>query len=60
MLIARLYLQPMWGDRIAKDVEPLEIQEWIDGLSKGLRAKIRNLMSAVYKHGQKVRQDSSR
>jgi integrase len=50
---ARLYLQPMWGDRIAKDVEPLEIQEWIDGLSKGLRAKIRNLMSAVYRHGQK-------
>jgi integrase len=50
---ARLYLQPMWGDRIAKDVEPLELQEWIDTLSKGLRAKIRNLMSAVYKHGQK-------
>jgi len=39
----------MWGDRIAKDVEPLEIQEWIDSLSKGLRAKVRNLMSAVYK-----------
>jgi hypothetical protein len=50
---ARVYLQPMWGDRIAKDVEPLEIQEWIDSLSKGLRAKVRNLMSAVYKHGQK-------
>jgi integrase len=50
---ARLYLRPVWGDRIAKDIEPLEIQEWIDSLSKGLRAKVRNLMSAVYKHGQK-------
>jgi integrase len=38
---------------VAKDIEPLEIQEWIDELSKGLRAKVRNLMSAVYKHGQK-------
>ena len=26
---------------MAKDLEPLEVQLWIDGLSKGLRSKIR-------------------
>jgi integrase len=49
---ARLHLRH-WGGRVAKDLEPLEIQLWIDGLSKGLRSKIRSMMSAVYNHGQK-------
>jgi integrase len=49
---ARLHLSH-WSGYVAKDIEPLEIQEWIDGLSKGLRSKLRNAMSAVYKHGQK-------
>jgi integrase len=51
---ARLYLSH-WSEYAAKDIEPLEIQEWIDGLSKGLRSKLRNMMSAVYSHGQKFR-----
>jgi len=38
---------------VAKDIEPLEVQEWIEGLSKGLRSKIRGMMSAAYHHGQK-------
>src|SRR5437016_13441932 len=42
-----------WAGRVAKDIEPLEVQLWIDGLSKGLRSKIRSMMSAVYNHGQK-------
>jgi integrase len=49
---ARLHLSH-WSGYVAKDIEPLVIQEWIDGLSKGLRSKLRNAMSAVYKHGQK-------
>jgi len=49
---ARLHLS-YWTGRVAKDIEPLEIQEWIDGMSKGLRSKLRNMMSAVYSHGQK-------
>ena len=49
---ARLHLSH-WSEHVAKDIEPLEIQEWIDDLSKGLRSKLRNLMSAVYRHGQK-------
>ena len=51
---ARLHLSH-WSEYVAKDIEPLEIQEWIDGLSKGLRSKLRNSMSAVYRHGQKFR-----
>jgi integrase len=51
---ARLHLSH-WSKYVAMDIEPLEIQEWIDGLSKGLRSKLRNMMSAVYRHGQKFR-----
>ncbi len=49
---ARLYLS-YWSNRVAKDLEPLEIQEWINKQSRGLRSKLRNMMSAVYNHGQK-------
>src|SRR5437660_553164 len=51
------YLREPWEDRVAKDIEPLEIQEWLDGLKQKLadptRSKIRNVMSAIYRHGQK-------
>jgi integrase len=49
---ARVHLSH-WSGRVAKDIEPLEIQEWIDGQSKGLRSKLRSMLSAVYSHGQK-------
>jgi integrase len=52
------YLQPRWGERVAKNIEPLEIQEWLDSLKRKLadttRAKIRTVMSAIYRHGQKL------
>ena len=51
---ARLHLSH-WSGYVAKEIDPLEVQEWIDGLSKGLRSKLRNAMSAVYRHGQKFR-----
>jgi integrase len=49
---ARLHLSH-WAGRVAKDIEPLEVQVWIDELPKGLRSKIRSMMAAVYNHGQK-------
>jgi integrase len=49
---ARNYLSH-WADHVAKDIEPLEIQQWLDKQSRGLRSKLRNTMSAVYNHGQK-------
>jgi integrase len=41
-----------WNDRVAKDIQPQEIQAWLDGKSVGIRSKLRNEMSAVYRHGQ--------
>jgi integrase len=52
--LVRSYIEPEFGDRVAMMIEPLEIQNWIDGLSKGIRAKVRNLMSAIYRYGQKM------
>jgi integrase len=49
---ARNYLSH-WADRVAKDLQPLEIQQWLDKQSRGLRSKLRNTMAAVYNHGQK-------
>lgn len=50
---ARLYLRPQWGHRTAKDIQPLEIQEWLDALDLKAKSKIRSTMSAVYYYGQK-------
>jgi hypothetical protein len=49
---ARNYLSH-WADHVAKDMEPLEIQQWLDKQSRGLRSKLRNTMSAVFNHGLK-------
>jgi integrase len=49
---ARLHLSH-WSARVAQNIEPLEIQEWLDGQTRGLRYKLRSTMSAVYRHGQK-------
>jgi len=44
-----------WSNRLAKDIQPLEIQDWLDSQSYGLRSKLRSTMSAIYRHGQKYR-----
>jgi integrase len=49
----RDYIEPEFGDVVAMEIEPLEVQNWIDSLSKGIRPKVRSLMSAIYRHGQK-------
>ena len=43
---ARNYLSH-WADRVAKDIEPLGIQQWLDKQSYGMRSKRRSMMSAV-------------
>jgi len=52
--LVRNYIEPEFGDCVAMKIEPLEIQGWIDGLSKGVRPKVRNLLSAIYRYGQKI------
>jgi integrase len=53
--LVRSYIEPEFGGYVASEIEPLEIQNWIDGLHKGVRPKVRNLMSAIYRYGQKIR-----
>jgi hypothetical protein len=38
---ARNYLSH-WADRVAKGIEPLEIQQWLDKQSYGIRSKLRH------------------
>jgi integrase len=49
---ARNYLS-YWSDRVACEIEPAEVQEWLDAQSEGMRARLRNLMSGIYRYGQK-------
>jgi integrase len=51
--LVRGYIEPEFGDKVAMTIEPLKIQNWIDGLSKGIRPKVRSIMSAIYLYGQK-------
>jgi len=44
-----------WSRRIAKDIKPAEVQDWINEQSDGLQAKLRNLMSAIYRFGRYAR-----
>jgi integrase len=53
----RNYLVARWGDEIAEDIKPFEIQKWLlslhktNGLAWATVSKIRDLMSRAYKVG---------
>ena len=49
---ARNYLS-YWSNHVAKDMQPAEIQRWLDKQSYGLRSKLKNTMSAIFMHGLK-------
>lgn len=55
--IVRDYLIARWGDEIADDIKPLDIQRWLKSLNsdKGLAwttiSKMRGVMSRIYKIG---------
>jgi len=48
----RNWIVPAWGDRRLSDVRTVAVEEWLHGLSlsNGSKAKIRNLMSALFNH----------
>jgi integrase len=52
--LARDYVLPVFSDRVAAHIEPMEVQEHLDVLSRGLQTKVRSIMSAVYRHSQKM------
>ena len=47
------YLRPKWGEKNATQMKAWEIQEWLDEQSEGIRSKLRNSMSAVFRFGRK-------
>ena len=57
--VLRNRVLPLWGNRIALGIEPLEVEQWLKNLKreKGLANptldKTRRVMSLVYRHGQR-------
>jgi integrase len=55
--IVRSYLIPRWGDKIAEDIKPLELQRWFQSLHNDKKlawttvSKFRGTMLRVYKTG---------
>jgi len=48
----RKWILPRWGNYRLKDVKSVAVEEWLRslGLSNGSKAKIRNIMHAVFNH----------
>lgn len=49
------WILPRWRSYRLTDVKPVHVEEWLKSLplSKGTKAKIRNIMSALYSHAQR-------
>jgi integrase len=49
------YLLPRWGENFALDIEPDQIEEWLEALELAdpTKEKIRRVMNVVYRRGQK-------
>lgn len=49
----KLYILPRWGDYPIRRVTSVEVEDWLKALklAPSSRAKIRNLMSTVFRHG---------
>jgi integrase len=47
------WILPRWRSYRLTDVKPVQVEQWLKSLplSKGTKAKIRNIMSALYSHG---------
>jgi integrase len=46
------YIQPRWGNYLLSDIKTVAVEKWLHELSlaNGTKAKIRNIMSALYSH----------
>lgn len=47
------HIIPKWGDYMLRDFSSVEVEEWLDRLplAPSSRAKLRNQMSAIFRHG---------
>lgn len=51
----RSWILPRWGSCRLDQVKPVAVEEWLGGMkrAKGTKAKIRNLMSAIFQHAMR-------
>ena len=51
----KTWIIPRWGDHRLDQVKPVAVEEWLGGIkrAKGTKAKIRNLMSALFHHAMR-------
>jgi len=51
----KTWITPRWGDHRLDQVKPVAVEEWLGGIkrAKGTKAKIRNLMSALFHHAMR-------
>jgi integrase len=49
------WILPRWGDHRLDHVKSVAVEEWLDSIkrAKGTRAKIRNIMSAIFHHAMR-------
>src|ERR1019366_5229652 len=49
------WLLPTWGTHLLSDVKTVAFESWLGTLplANGTRAKLRNILSAIYSHGQR-------
>ena len=49
------WILPRWGEFKLEQVKPVVVEEWLDGIkrARGTKAKIRNLMSALFTHAMR-------
>ena len=49
------WIIPRWGDHKLDQIKSVAVEEWLDGIRRanGTRAKIRNLMSALFTHAMR-------
>jgi integrase len=51
----KVWILPRWGDHKLNQVKPVAVEEWLGTIkrAKGTKAKIRNLMSAIFHHAMR-------
>jgi hypothetical protein len=51
----KAWILPRWGNHRLDQVKPVAVEEWLDSIkrARGTRAKIRNLMSAIFHHAMR-------
>jgi integrase len=49
------WILPRWGDHRLDQIKPVAVEEWLDGIkrARGTKAKMRNLMSALFHHAMR-------